>query len=129
MSCSCAYEVEGDCDEIATVWEESRIQATKKEHRCYECCDVIPQGSRCCKAVGLYDGRWLTMYRCLSCATYCEYVSLAAELCPLWGHLHDFVEDNDLGYGDEDDLGNEIWIGLPTLRQWRRKEREQEASA
>lgn len=43
--------------------------------------------------------------------------------------VRDFVEDNDLGYSDEDDDGNETWVGLPTLRQWRKAEKEQEASA
>lgn len=107
MSCSCAYAHE-DCDDTATIWRESRVQRSRKEHHCYECGDPIPPGSRCCKAVSLCDGMWWTACRCVSCATYAEYISMEAKLCPLWGHLHDFVYDNELN--------------LPTLTEWRERE-------
>ena len=109
--CSCAYESECNDCEPAAVWEETRIAKTRIPHRCYECHDEIPAGSRCCKVAALRDGRWWTGYRCISCSTYAEYISMAAKLCPLWGHLSGFVEDNELQHE-----------GLPTLREWRLKD-------
>jgi len=118
MSCSCSYSYENhDEDSDIVIWQESRVLRTRKEHRCYECSDVIPAGSRCCKATCLYEGSWWTAYRCVSCATYAEYISMETETCPLWGHLHDFVTDNEFNYlrpeGEE----------LPTLFEWRERER------
>lgn len=43
MSCACGFPFE-DCDEIATVWRERRVSATRREHRCYECGESIPAG-------------------------------------------------------------------------------------
>lgn len=109
MSCSCAGPYE-DSDDEATVWRETRVTKTRKAHRCYECGDTILAGSRCCKAEFLYDGQWGAMYRCISCSTYVEYVSMAAKLCPLWGHAREFVSDNDLHFD---------FPGILTLRGWR----------
>lgn len=117
MSCSCAYETE-TCDETATLWVETNVRKTRKEHRCFECGDLIPIGSRCCKASCLFDGSWDVMYRCVSCAIYAEYISMAAKMCPLWGHLRDFVSDNDLNWDRHDGLE------LPSLADWRARDAE-----
>lgn len=126
MSCPCAYEPE-DCDEASTIWRERPLERrTRKNHRCEECGDQIPKGSLhgICVVDSLYDGLWDRMYRCASCSTYAEYISAAAKLCPPWGHLSDFVTDNDLGWETEDEAGNEIWEGLPKLWQWRERDKE-----
>lgn len=115
MSCACAYVTE-EHDETSTIWRERELKrGTRKDHRCEECGDLIPKGSRhgICIVDSLFDGRWDRMYRCASCSTYAEYVSMAAELCPLWGHLWDFVTDNGL-----------YLEGLPTLQQWRERDKE-----
>lgn len=116
MTCSCTnYE---ECDNVATIWRVESITSTRKEHHCFECGDLVPIGSRCCKVVSLHDGSWSTAYRCISCATYSEYISLETGICPLWGHLYDFVEDNGFNWGRDDGLE------LPTLSEWRERDRQ-----
>lgn len=87
--CGCAVYGYKDADEYCILWREGTVSATRTEHRCVECDEVIPAGSRCCYAASLYDGKWGTMYRCLSCATLAEYVAETKKACPLWGHLGD----------------------------------------
>ncbi len=103
MTCSCSLNYE-DCDDTATIWQVTQIISTRKPHYCYECGDLISVRSRCCKAVSLYNGSWWTAYRCISCSTYAEYISLETGVCPLWGHLHEFVSDNDFNWDRHDGL-------------------------
>lgn len=116
MSCSCALIYE-DCENVATIWRVSQIVSSRKAHYCCECGDPIPIGSRCCKAVSLYDGSWWTAYRCVSCAIYAEYISLGTGTCPLWGHLHDFIEDGEYNWD------RQVGLELPTLHEWREHDR------
>lgn len=90
-SCGCALRYE-ECDEQAAVWSEARVGATRTEHKCCECGDPIPSGSRCCRASGLYEGKWSTWYRCVTCATLAEYVAAENKECPLWGCLSESCE-------------------------------------
>lgn len=91
MTCSCqvAYEY---CDEVSEVWKEGH-RTTRKVHRCYECHAEIPAGTSVCVATSLYDGSWSTWYRCPTCSVYAEYLSMAVNECPLWGHLTGYVDD------------------------------------
>ena len=114
MSCSCRFGYEGCYDGPSIdLWREGRVLRTRKEHRCCECSETIPRGSRACYVTSLQEGSWWTSYRCVSCSIYSEMISEMAELCPLWGHLGDFVTDNDLHLD-----------GLPTLREWQSQTRE-----
>lgn len=95
MNCGCngTYDLDA-CDGPADVWNEGRINATRKEHRCGECGEMIPSGTRCCYASWLYDGRWTTVRRCLKCSFVAEAISTITGTCPLWGGLMDYVGNN-----------------------------------
>ena len=89
MSCGCGsnYPDDGDGD-YCDIWEEGRVQKSRKAFTCYECGDKIPAGSRYCWAKNLYDGLWTTYRRCLSCSALAELVTMESGYCPLWGDLH-----------------------------------------
>lgn len=86
--CHCGYGYENeDCDECCTLWREGRIKKTRTAHKCCECAEAIPPGSTCCFSASLFDGRWETEYRCVSCSTLVELVAEINRACPQWGSL------------------------------------------
>ena len=87
--CGCGTYGYENNDDAGKLWQEKRVGATRTEHNCGECGEVIPVGSRCCKAWGLYDQKWEAWYRCVSCAVLAEYVAEQTKTCPLWGDLAD----------------------------------------
>jgi hypothetical protein len=98
-TCGCHLGYE-DCDS-ALLWSEGRVTATKKPHKCYECHDEIPAGSRCCKASWMQarGERWTTAYRCATCAALAEYVALTNGACPLWGGLSESCDGAGVDWG------------------------------
>jgi len=97
MSCVCSYGYdEGDYD--CTFWRERSIGKTRKEHKCYECGDTIPVGSRCCTAFSITSEHGSTMYRCLTCAVLAELIAELNKSCPLWGGLRETCEDNEIDW-------------------------------
>lgn len=90
MSCHCSYGYEEG--EPCDVWREGQVQRSRKPHRCCECGDVIPAGSRYCYAFSVYDGMPNTFRRCASCATLAELYAELNKSCPLWGGLSEACE-------------------------------------
>lgn len=86
-TCGCGFGYE-ECDS-ALLWNEARVAASRKEHKCYECGDPIPAGARCCRASWIQSrgDKWMTAYRCVTCTVLAEYVAEQNEACPLWGGL------------------------------------------
>jgi len=100
MTCGCsgAYDLDA-CDGPADVWREGRTNRTAKDHRCCECSVTIPAGSRCCFVASLYDGRWMTQRRCLTCSFLAEEIATVTGVCPVWGGLLDYVSDSGFESG------------------------------
>lgn len=100
-TCGCNYGYDGDYDlDPADIWEEGRVQKSRKPHRCSECGDPIPPGSRYCYARMLAEGEWTSFARCLTCAALAELYATTTKTCPVWGWLKDSVEDAGIDWHD-----------------------------
>lgn len=94
MTCGCSGDLWCEDGEEAAFYRETPIKATRKEHRCCECGDVIPKESRCCSFSYSYDGFAATEYRCLVCAALVEYIATQHRVCiNVLGHLRDACQE------------------------------------
>lgn len=75
----------------AAVFSKSTVKATKN-HRCLECGETIPKGSKYERVKGVWDGSWSTFKTCLSCVEIREH--FACETGWVYGEVWQQLEEN-----------------------------------
>lgn len=85
--CPLSGNSDGDTRECST----STVRTARKDHRCYECHEVIPKGSRYEYASGIWDGSPSAFKTCLSCVEIRNHFG-----CEGWiyGQLWSDLEEN-----------------------------------
>ena len=82
MDCSCeCYD-----GEAPSVFKQ-RIVTARKPHKCCECKDVIPKGTKYERITGLWDGKWDEFKMCIGCSRIREHICPCAE----FGALNEYV--------------------------------------
>lgn len=89
MSTTCC-PLENDQDDRAKVFTESVIVG-RKDHKCYECHEVIPKGTKHESVRGLWDGGWSNFRTCLACVEIRNHFGCDGGWIygQLWGDLED----------------------------------------
>lgn len=85
--CGCVYM--SDDGDRATFSETTRPIA-RREHKCYECGEVIPRGAKYERVSGLWDREMSTFKTCLTC------VEIRNELCCdgwVYGFLWEAIDE------------------------------------
>jgi hypothetical protein len=70
----------------------SCVVKAAKDHRCTECRETIPKGSKYERVKGLWDGSWSTFKTCLSCVEIRDH--FACENGWLFGEVWSQIEEN-----------------------------------
>lgn len=87
----------------ADVFQE-RIVVARKEHRCNECHEVIPKGSRYEHVRGLWEGYWETWKTCIPCRNVRNSLfSCGFSYGMIWEDVREAFQA-DLPYGEKDDF-------------------------
>lgn len=76
----------------AADFHTSTIRKAAKDHRCYECREAIPKGSKYEYASGCWDGIVDTFKTCLSCVEIRNHFSCGRGF--IYGQLWDDLEQN-----------------------------------
>lgn len=95
MTCSCGAILDDYFDGYADVYEETVVGKTRTEHKCCECRQPIPAGTRSvCRSSCLYEGEWTTLYRCGDCSLLVASFAMQVGGCPPWGMLQEAADDH-----------------------------------
>jgi hypothetical protein len=89
----------GGHDAPASVHVTTVVKAAK-DHRCTECREMIPKGSKYENAKGLWDGHWSTFKTCLSCVEIRNHFTCESgwEYGSVWSQLEEnFFPDMKAG--------------------------------
>lgn len=81
----------GGDDTPATIFSSSVVKAAK-DHRCTECHETIPKGTKYESVRGLWDGSWSTYKTCLSCVEIRDH--FACESGWLFGEVWPQLEES-----------------------------------
>jgi len=94
-SCELDFET-GDCDQVAMY--SAKIVKGRKDYKCAECGDHIPNGTPHESASGLSDGEWWNYRTCLACKEIRdEFTKNGFIFGSLWEAMNEDCQEMPLG--------------------------------